>query len=169
MVENDSLESDTPSGFTVPVSEIFMNRPLITQLAAASASHAHGKKIAIGAQMFILIIALYDTCHIILAALFAPQEIHKLPEVRIQPLIGIYRETPFSRTAVQHNVAGGGKIIDPWEIKQDVRILLCHGPASVGRPGVGHDQLTGDGSPQRGQGLQAPCEAADVIFKNDSD
>lgn len=115
--------------------------------------------------MFILIIALYDTCHIILAALFAPQEIHKLPEVRIQPLIGIYRETPFSRTAVQHNVAGGGKIIDPWEIKQDVRILLCHGPASVGRPGVGHDQLTGDGSPQRGQGLQAPCEAADVILK----
>ena len=42
-----------------------------------------------------------------------------------------------------HSIACGGKIVDPWEIDQNIRISLRDLPTAIIRAGVCHHQFTG--------------------------
>ena len=61
-------------------------------------------------------------------------------------------------------ITGGGKIVDPLEVKNKIGITLGDLPGAVGGAGVGDDQLAGDRVPQGLEGLQAALEAAALVF-----
>ena len=84
-------------------------------------------------------------------------------------LVSIHHQGPCSGAPVQHRIPGGGKVINPGEIKENIRIPLRHLPGAVGGAGVGDHQLAGGGVPQGLESLKTPLNAADLIFDNHTD
>ena len=107
----------------------------------------HEHTITLG-EVIAVVIALSQSADIPVLAAVGGKEIDQIGDILVQPLVRIQRQKPGPGAAVHHGVPGGGKIVDPGEIEQNIRIFFRDLPASVIRSGVSHHQLAGDGFPQ---------------------
>ena len=141
--------------------------PLVPQPGGhAQQPHAHGIRVSF-VQAYGGVVSDHHRAEVRLP--LVPQKSGQLGDVPVQPLVAVDGEMPGSGAAVHHRVAGGGKIVDPREVEQNIRVPRRDLPAAVGGAGVRHHQLAGNGLPQRRQGLQAPLDTADLILEDDAD
>lgn len=97
------------------------------------------------------------------------QEADQLGNIPVQPLVTVELQVPGPGAALQHRVPGGGEVVRPGEVEEDIRVPLRYGPAPVCGSGVRHDELTGHRLPQGPEGFQAPLDAAGLVLKNHAD
>ena len=90
-------------------------------------------------------------------------------QIPVQVFIRVHAEIPRAGAAVHYRVAGGGEVVNPRKVEQDIGIPLRHLPGAVGGAGVGDHQLTGIGVPQGLEGLEAPFNTPDFILYNHAD
>ncbi len=149
---------------------LLVNRPLIAY-AGGHAQQANGHKIGIISVQRIAVMVAHNHCGQGMSlGIFVAQKGGKLNKVRIlfQILVCIHREKPLAGRLVHHSVPGGGKVVDPGEVDEDISILFRNLPASIGRTSVRHDQLGGDSVPQGLEVFQTMFDTANIIFEDNA-
>ena len=128
---------------------MLMNRSHIPQ-AGSGAHQAKRKeipKLSARTEIRRQVVSLYYSSNNLLPPFMSAQEGYQFRDIRVQPFVGVNGQIPYSGTAVDNRIPGSGKVIDPREVKQHIRITLRNFPAAVSGAGVGHDYLAGYGLP----------------------